>query len=425
MLPIEFSPIELLLGAVLGLLATCVVLLAVVVRRAGRAANVASQIDALAAAQERAERGVRDEVALSRREIGDGTRHLRLDVTGAVQAMSEGVEKRLDDVRGVMDARLAEIHQENARQLEAVRVTVDEKLQGTLEERLGKAFAQVSERLEAVHQGLGEMQNLATSVGSLEKVLANVKTRGSWGEFQLGALLEQTLAPQQYDRNVAVKRGSAERVEFAIRLPGPEEGGEPVWLPIDAKFPHEDHARLQEAREQGDVAAAHTSGRALEVTVLREARRIRDKYVSPPRTTDFAILFLPTEALYADVLGRPGLVERIQRECRVTVAGPATLSALLTSLQMGFRTLAIQKRSGEVWKLLGAVKGQFRSFSELLDKVSRKLEEASNTVGEASRKTQTIERRLGQVEQLPDGAAREMLRLPDDASEEDRGPGTP
>jgi DNA recombination protein RmuC len=388
------------------LLAGGLVLLAASLRRS-RATRAA--VDALASAQERSERALRDEFSRSRSETGSQSAMLRQEVGGAVHAVGESVEKRVNDLRGSVDERLRRIQEENERKLEQIRSTVDEKLQSTLEKRLGESFKQVSERLEAVHQGLGEMQSLATGVGDLKKVLSNVKARGTWGEIQLGALLDQMLARGQYESNVATRRGGSERVEFAIRLPGSGEGSAPVWLPIDAKFPLEDHQRLVDALERGDAPAAEEAGRRLEARVIQEARRIRDKYVNPPLTTDFAILFVPTEGLYAEILRRPGLVERLQREQRVTVAGPTTLASVLNSLQMGFRTLAIQKRSGEVWKLLGAVKTQFGQFGEILDKVGRKLEEASNTVGSATRKTRAIERRLGKVEELPHAEAERLL----------------
>ncbi|MDX1649384.1 MAG: DNA recombination protein RmuC, partial [Myxococcota bacterium] len=274
-----------------------------------------------------------------------------------------------------------------------------------LGKRIGESFRQVSERLEAVHQGLGEMQTLAAGVGDLKRVLANVKTRGTFGEIQLGALLEQVLAPGQYAANVAPVPGSAERVEYAIRLPGSDgRDGPPVWLPVDAKFPQEDAERLAAAQERGDATAAEQAARALETRLREEARRIRRKYVHPPATTDFALLFLPTESLYAEALRRPGLAERMQREERVVLAGPTTLGALLNSLQMGFRTLAIQERSGEVWRLLGVVKGQLGGLQEILGKVERRLEEAQGGLGAATRRTRHLERRLAGVETAVDAA---------------------
>jgi DNA recombination protein RmuC len=307
-----------------------------------------------------------------------------------------------------------------------MRKTVDEKLQGTLEKRLGEAFQQVSERLEAVHKGLGEMQHLAVGVGDLKKVLANVRSRGAFGEVQLDALLEQVLAPSQYARQVSTRPGSADRVDFAVRLPGADDGdGAPVWLPIDAKFPLEDYERMLDALERGDAEGADSAARALEARIKSEARSIRDKYVSPPHTTDFALLFVPTESLYAELLRRPGLIDWLQRECRVTLTGPTTCLALLNSLQMGFRTLAIQKRSNEAWTLLAAVRTQFGKFGELLTKVDKKLQEASNTISEATKKTRYIETRLRKVEELPENEARELLPefIEDtDAAEASTGP---
>ena len=294
-----------------------------------------------------------------------------------------------------------------------MRATVDEKLQGTLEKRLGESFAQVSERLEQVHKGLGEMQVLASGVGDLKRVLTNVKSRGSWGEVQLEALLGELLAPEQYERNVATRPGSQERVEFAVRLPGHQSGEAPVWLPIDAKFPTEDWQRLQDAHDRADVAGTEAAGKALEARVRQCAKDVHDKYLHPPQTTDFGLLFLPVEGLYAEVARRPALLEQLQREQRVVIAGPTTLAALLNSLQMGFRTLAIQKRSGEVWQLLGAVKTEFGKFGTVLDGVKKKLDQASGQIDEAAVRTRAIERRLRGVQELP--AAQAVVELAQDA----------
>jgi DNA recombination protein RmuC len=280
-------------------------------------------------------------------------------------------------------------------QLEAIRATVDEKLQSTLEKRLAQSFKQVSERLEQVHKGLGEMQSLAVGVGDLKKVLSNVKTRGTWGEVKLGALLEQVLTPEQYEKNVAVT-GTMERVEFAVKLPGQSDT---VWLPIDAKFPLEDYQRLVEASEAGDAAAVERAIQDLEKRVRLSAKSIHDKYISPPKTTDFGILFLPTEGLYAEVMRRTSFVDRIQQELRVIVAGPSTLLALLNSLQMGFRTLAITKRSSEVWELLGIVKAEFLKYHQVLGKVREKLDQASKTIDDAEQRTRVIQRKLNNVEE--------------------------
>lgn len=316
-----------------------------------------------------------------------------------LSSLSETNDKRMGEVRSTLEGQLKALQADNAQQLEKMRATVDEKLQNTLETRLGQSFKLVSERLEAVQRGLGEMQNLATGVGDLKRVLTNVKRRGILGEVQLGSLLEDLLTREQYASNVATVPGSSERVEFAIRMPG-QDDGENVYLPIDSKFPVEDYQRLLEAQDAADVEAAAAAGRALEARVREEAKRIKTKYVATPHTTDFAVLFLPTEGLYAEVLRRPGLFESLQRDLRVMVAGPTTLSALLNSLQMGFRTLAIAKRSSEVWKLLGAVKSEFGKFGLVLEKAERQLSTVSKSISEAGRKTRTIEKKLRGVESL-------------------------
>ncbi len=332
-------------------------------------------------------------------------------------------ESRLVQLTSTLEAQLEKLRQENAARLEAMRQTVDEKLQSTLEKRLGESFSQVSERLEAVYKGLGEMQQLATGVGDLKRVLTNVKSRGTWGEVQLGQLLADVLTPEQYGRNVAVNPAGAERVEFAIRLPGPVEGGEPVWLPVDAKFPKEDYERLLAASEVGDPEGVEQAVRALEQRVLAEAKGIAERYLAPPHTTDFAILYLPTEGLYAEVTRRVGLGERIQREQRVVVAGPNTFSALLNSLQMGFRTLAIQQRSGEVWQVLGAVKAEFGRFGDTLDKVKKKLQEASNHMDAVDRRTRVMTRTLRDVEMLPTATVTPGLDLLGDDGDAAEGEG--
>ena len=311
---------------------------------------------------------------------------------------------KLDAVRETVEGRLAALQEGNDARLEKMRQVVDEKLHATLEQRLGEAFASVSERLEKVHQGLGEMKALATDVGDLKKVLSNVKTRGTWGEIQLGNLLEQILAPEQYALNVATRPGRAERVEFAIRLPGSDDRIGPVWLPLDSKFPQEDYLRLVAASEAGDGGAVQTARRQLEQRLLGEGRTIREKYLEPPYTTDFGVLYLPVEGLYAEALRIDGLCERLMREHRVVVAGPTTVAALLNSLQMGFRTLAIEKRSGEVWNLLGQVKTEFGKFGDVLDKTRKKIEEAGNALDGAAVRTRAIERRLRGVEALPSDA---------------------
>jgi DNA recombination protein RmuC len=294
-----------------------------------------------------------------------------------------------------------------------MRATVDEKLHATLEQRLGESFKQVADRLEQVHKGLGEMQVLARDVGSLNRVLTNVKTRGIFGEVQLAGLLEQVFTPEQYATNVATVPGSAERVEFAIRLPGQRSDGAPLWLPIDAKFPREDYERLLDAQERADPVAAEVAAKAIENRLRLEARTISEKYVAPPHTTDFAILFVPTEGLYAEALRRPGLMESLQREHKVMLAGPTTLLATLNSLQMGFRTLALEKRSAEVWEVLGAVKTEFASFAAVLAKTRKKLDEASNTIELAERRTRVMVRELRTVEALPSDRAQALLGAPD------------
>jgi DNA recombination protein RmuC len=323
-------------------------------------------------------------------------------------ALSAEHEKRMGEVRATLEAKLGAIQKDNADKLEQMRATVDEKLQSTLETRLGQSFKLVSDRLEAVQRGLGEMQNLAIGVGDLKRVLTNVKSRGILGEVQLGALLEQMLTAEQYGSNVITVPGSNERVEFAIRMPGQGEG-EHILLPIDAKFPMEDYQRLLEAQENADIEAAGIAGRALELRVREEAKRIKSKYIAPPHTTDFAVLFLPTEGLFAEVIRRPGLFELLQREHRVTVAGPTTLSALLNSLQMGFRTLAIAKRSSEVWALLGAVKNEFGKFGVVLEKTRKQLDAARNSIDSAGQRTRAIERKLRGVETLSGEVTQQLL----------------
>ena len=318
--------------------------------------------------------------------------------------LTQSNEQRFEQLRLSIEARLGAMQSDNANKLEEMRKTVDEKLHATLEQRLGDSFKLVSERLELVHKGLGEMQTLAAGVGDLKKVLSNVKTRGTWGEVQLEALLDQVLSAEQYEKNVATRPKSSERVEFAIRLPGREMGGDdqrPVWLPIDAKFPLEDYQRLFDAQERADPLAVEVAAKALEARVRDEAKKIRDKYVEPPYTTDFAILYLPTEGLYAEVLRRPGLADGLQRDFRISVAGPTTLAALLNSLQMGFRTLAIEKRSSEVWGVLGAIKTEFGKFGEALESTRKKLEQATRSIESAGVRTRQIERKLKGVEALP------------------------
>ncbi len=337
------------------------------------------------------------------RRLGEG-------VSEKLRVLSESNDRRLTEVRTTVETRLQALQADNEKKLEQMRQTVDEKLHATLEARLGESFKQVAERLELVHRGLGEMQRLASDVGSLNRVLNNVKTRGIFGEVQLAGLLEQVFTPEQYAVNVETVPGSGARVEFAIRLPG--RGGDadhPLWLPIDAKFPREDYERLLDAQERADVAAVDAAGKAIEQRLRQEARTIKDKYLAPPHTADFAILFVPTEGLYAEALRRPGLVEAMQRECRVMLAGPTTLLATLNSLQMGFRTLALEKRSSEVWQVLGAVKTEFAKFGDVLAKTRKKLDEASNVISSVETRTRVMGRALKQVEAMPDAQAQALL----------------
>lgn len=387
---------------------------------------------------------IKSEISTNRREQSDNAKSLREEVGNSIKNLVDSItqsfhsaaefqrkqlesfEKRISELssnhnegqeklRGLIDNNLRELRNDNALKLEEMRHTVDEKLQGTLEKRLSAAFNQVSERLDQVHKGLGEMQHLATGVGDLKKVLSNVKSRGVWGEYQVSNILQEILTPEQYLTNISVKGGSSETVEFAVKMPGSSDDDDAcVLLPIDAKFPQEDYHRLIAAQESADPSAVKTAAKNLEMAIKREARTIRDKYINPPHTTNFAVMFLPTESLYAEILRQPGLSEHIQREFRVMIAGPTTLSALLNSLSVGFRTLAIQKRSAEIWKLLGAVKTQFSSFSTLLDNVQKKLNDASSAMSKARKRSQIIERKLTKVEELPQGQADMMLNTPED-----------
>ena len=344
-----------------------------------------NQVLSLIQGQERVERSLREELAQSRQELA---------------RFGAGNDARLEAIRETVDRKLRELQADNAQKLEAIRRTVDEKLHETLERRLGESFKLVGDRLEQVQNGLGEMRSLAAGVGDLKRVLVNVKNRGAWGEVQLMAIVEDLLTPNQYELNVATRPGSPERVEVAVKLPGRGAlDSTVVRLPIDAKFPKEDYERLQDAREKGDPVAAAEAAKALERRFRVSAKDIHDKYLSPPDTTDFALLFLASEGLYAECLSRAGLAESIQREYRIIVAGPSTLAALLNSLQMGFRTLAVEKRSSEVWTTLSLVKAEFGKFGDLLDKTRKKLQEASDTIDDASRKTRTIRGKLSRVEE--------------------------
>jgi DNA recombination protein RmuC len=319
-----------------------------------------------------------------------------------IAMLTQSNDQKLDRMRETVEGRLQVLQEDNSRKLEKMRETVDEKLHATLEQRLGESFRQVSERLEQVHKGLGEMQTLASGVGDLKKVLTNIKTRGMFGEVQLGNLLEQVMAREQYATNVITKTGSNDRVEFAIRLPGRDgDGSSPVWLPIDAKFPQEDYQRLLEAQEQANPQAVDDASRLLEARLKNEAKAIREKYLDPPHTTDFGIMFLPTEGLFAEAIRRAGLTETLQREFHVLITGPTTLLAVLNSLQMGFRTLVIEKRTSEVWSLLGAVKAEFSRFGEALDRTQKKLQEASSSIETAATRSRAIEKKLKGVQELP------------------------
>jgi DNA recombination protein RmuC len=360
-------------------------------RQAGEATRTQNaQIDAFA-----------QQLALLQKTLGD-------TLATQLQGLSEANARRLAEVRATLESQLAALQQGNAAKLDEMRRTVDEKLQATLETRLGESFRHVAERLEQVHKGLGEMQVLAQGVGDLQRVLANVKTRGIFGEVQLQALLEQVLVPEQYGRQVETRPHSNQRVDFAVRLPGRGEGG-PVWLPIDAKFPREDYERLLEAHDRADAPAAEAASRALEQRIRQEARSIAENYLSPPHTTDFAVLFLPVESLYAEVLRRPGLVDQLQRDHRVTLAGPTTLLAMLNSLQMGFRTLALERQASEVWKVLGAVKTEFERYGAWVERVREQVRKASETLDTAQTRTRQMQRALKSVESLPEAQAQALL----------------
>ena len=383
------TPLLYLIGGLIGggLLAAIIFLLT----RPGRGADVTllGKIELLERAQEREERMLREEITRSREEGAN-----------AAKAQREELTKSLESVRSIVDLRLKQLQEDNSKQIDKMRATVDEKLQGTLEKRLGESFKLVSDRLEQVHQGLGAMQQLASDVGGLQRVLTNVKTRGGWSEWQLGVLLEEMLTPEQFAKNVKTRDDTDERVEFAIKLPG-DDNGAPVWLPIDAKFPMEHYERLATAQEEGDVTAVEAAMKTLETQLKRCAKDICDKYINPPKTTDFALLFLPSEGLYAEAIRRVGLVQNVQRDCRVTFVGPTTLAALLNSLQMGFRTLAIQKRSSEVWNLLAGVKTEFGKFGEALSGVKEKLDQAARKMEDVDVRSRAITRKLRDVEELP------------------------
>ena len=370
-----------------GLLAAIFLLLA----RRGSAGDVAlaGKLELIERAQERSERMLREEMVRSREEGANAAKTQREELT-----------KSLEGVRSIVDLRLKQLQEDNSKQIDKMRATVDEKLQDTLEKRLGESFKLVSDRLEQVHQGLGAMRQLASDVGGLQRVLTNVKTRGGWSEWQLGVLLEEMLTPEQFAKNMKTRDDTDERVEFAIRLPG-DENGAPVWLPIDAKFPLEHYERLTAAQEIGDSTAVEAAMKILETQLKRCAKDICEKYINPPKTTDFALLFLPSEGLYAEAIRRVGLVQNVQRDCRVSFVGPTTLAALLNSLQMGFRTLAIQKRSSEVWNLLATVKTEFGKFGDALSAVKEKIDQASRKMEDVDVRSRVITKKLRDVEELP------------------------
>ena len=402
-----------------------------------------TKIDVMEKNQERLERALKEEISRNREEAGTSSRNLREELINSLKGFNDSLlnqmqkisslqneqfgtftqqlntltqsnEQRLEKMRQTVEERLKSLQEDNAQKLEKMRETVDEKLHATLEKRLGESFKLVSERLELVHKGLGEMQSLAVGVGDLKKVLSNVKTRGMLGEFQLGSILEQILSPEQYAKNVTTKKGSRENVEFAIILPGKDDEGDVVYLPLDSKFPVENYHSLLEAYEHADHAAVEEATKLLENAIKKCAKDIRDKYLDPPATTDFGIMFLPFEGLYAEVVKRTGLIETLQREYKVIITGPTTLAAILNSLQMGFRTLAIEKRSSEVWTLLSAVKTEFGKFGDILEKTQKKLQEASNTIEDAARKSRGIEKRLKNVQALPTADAPSLLGDADD-----------
>ncbi|OGU09303.1 MAG: recombinase RmuC [Geobacteraceae bacterium GWC2_55_20] len=424
--------------------------LVVIIRRGtNESSGILAAIENLGKLFERQERLLGDELARGRTEMLSGVRNSREEMTSGITLLGDSLLKRMSDIAGLqknqlelfaaqlkeltasnearldklrdgVDARLRMIQEDNAKKLEQMRATVDEKLHDTLERRLGESFKLVSERLELVQRGLGEMQSLAIGVGDLKKVLTNVKSRGTFGEIQLASLLEQILAPGQYDSNVETRPGSGQRVEFALKLPGRDGVQESsVWLPLDAKFPQEDYIRLLEAQELGDPVAALEASKTLDRAVREMARNIRDKYLEPPHTTDFGVMFLPTEGLYAEVLRLPGLFDVLQREYKVIVAGPTTLAALLNSLQMGFRTLAIEKRSAEVWNLLGSVRSEFSKFGVVLEKTRKKLQEAGNQIDLAATRTRVIERKLRDVQDIPREYADNLLEAEESGLEDE------
>ena len=420
---------EILLGLILfGIVITVILTIVLAVRLSKGLGVIGKEVrDELRTGREEARgagKELREEVSLGLKSTNETlsmilenmgkVQQVQLDtMTKRLKELTESNQVALDRIRTTFDARVKELQEGNEKKLEEMRKTVDEKLHDTLEKRLGESFKLVSDRLDSVHKGLGEMQNLATGVGDLKRVLTNVKARGTWAEVQLGAILEQILTPEQYQKNVQVKADSLERVEYAVRLPGPKDDPEAcVWLPIDSKFPQEDYLRLQEAAEQADPNAVQAAGDALVRTVRGAAKDIHDKYVNPPNTTDFGIMFLATEGLYAEILRQPAVVADLQHRYRVVVAGPTTLAAILSSLHMGFQTLAIEQRTTEVWRVLGAIKTEFGKFGEVLTKVKRQLKAASRTIEQTGVRSRAMERKLRSVERLPEVEASKVLALP-------------
>ncbi|MBX7143964.1 MAG: DNA recombination protein RmuC [Oligoflexia bacterium] len=398
-------------------------IVSIFVRRPVDVTAVESRVDVLGKNLQRLELMVREDLKGNREELSnkfDAFRQSMLESiislgrsqSGELSKLTEGTEKKLELVRATLDTRVEQLQKETAQHLDKIRGTVDEKLQGTLEKRLGDSFKIVSERLELVHKGLGEMQSLATGVGDLKRVLTNVKTRGTWGEVQLGTILSEILTPSQYSQNVKTNPGSSELVEFAVRLPGRDAAQrEAVWIPVDSKFPIEDYHRLIDAQERGDVEAVAEASKNLETRIRQCAKDISSKYISPPHTTDFGFLFVPVEGLYAEIAKRPGLLEVLMRDYRVVVGGPSNFAAFLNAMLMGFRTLAIEQRSSEVWSLLGAVKTEFAKFGNVLDKVKDKLESATSSMADVATRSRQIERKLRKVEALPEAEAPGTLAL--------------
>ncbi len=399
-----------------------------------------NQMSALSKEQSRLEQSIKSEIAqnreesirnskLDRQETGNNLKQFNESLISQMKLIADLQKNQLDTfsnqlikltetnelslnkMRDTVEQRLKDIQHDNNLKLDQMRVTVDEKLHSTLEKRLGDSFNSISMRLEALYKELGEVQSLANGVNDLRKALTNVKTRGTWGEIQLGNIIDEILTKEQYASNISTKKGSNDRVEFAIKLPGSDDRNTCVWLPVDAKFPQEDYQRLIDAQESGNRQAMEEASKQLEIRIKSEAKDIKEKYIDPPNTTDFGVMFLPTESLYAEVIRRTGLWEVLQREYKVIITGPTTLAALLNSLQMGFRTLAIEKRSSEVWSLLGTVKTEFGKFGDILDRTQKKLQEASNSIDTAARKTRTIERKLRNVQELPSGDDDSVVEL--------------